>query len=164
MNPIAKVLIPHKSWLLEDHGVKLGTLNKEKTGYSFYRRGVKTTLQNLFEVKNIFGSNILQNSIDNVKHAMKIKEPISIYDFPCKESPYNPIFNIRKRLPIYAKSDKSKSLYCAGHYIIKFRKGWVKSFCPKLITLERYQYQGPFKTEIEMKNALLQVNTHHETT
>jgi hypothetical protein len=38
--------------------------------------------------------------------------------------------------------------------VIKFRKGWVKSFCPKLITLERYPFHGPFKSESEMKQML----------
>jgi hypothetical protein len=35
-----------------------------------------------------------------------------------------------------------------------FDKGWVKSFCPKLITVERYETKGPFKTEIEMRQEL----------
>ncbi len=61
---------------------------------------------------------------------------------------------VKKKLPLFAKSDKSKSQYCAGYYIIKFRKGWVKSFCPKLITLERYPFHGPYKTSEEMKIAL----------
>jgi hypothetical protein len=32
--------------------------------------------------------------------------------------------------------------------------------CPKLITVERYDYQGPFKTELEMKQALSVANTN----
>jgi hypothetical protein len=68
------------------------------------------------------------------------------------------MYNVKKKLPLFAKSDKSKSQYCAGYYVIKFRKGWVKSFCPKLITLERYPFQGPFKTESEMKSTLNIVN------
>jgi hypothetical protein len=55
---------------------------------------------------------------------------------------------------LFTKSNKSKSLYCAGYYIIGFDKGWVKSFCPKLITIERYQFKGPFKTDLEMRQAL----------
>ena len=39
-----------------------------------------------------------------------------------------------------------------------FEKGWVKSFCPKLITVERYETQGPFKTKLEMKTALSNAN------
>jgi hypothetical protein len=64
------------------------------------------------------------------------------------------MFDVRKNLPLFTKSEKSKSVYCAGYYIIKFEKGWVKSFCPKLITIERYPYEGPFKTDIEMKQRL----------
>jgi len=48
--------------------------------------------------------------------------------------------------------------------VIKFRKGWVKSFCPKLITLERYPYFGPFKTENEMKITLNNMNKHDSIT
>ena len=41
---------------------------------------------------------------------------------------------------------------------VQFRKGWVKSFCPKLITLERYPFQGPYKTELEMRTVLNSVS------
>ena len=64
------------------------------------------------------------------------------------------MWDLKKKLPLFTKSEKSKSVYCAGYYIIKFNKGWVKSFCPKLITIERYDYKGPFKTEIEMRQQL----------
>jgi len=59
---------------------------------------------------------------------------------------------------LFTKSPKSKSLYCAGYFIIRFEKGWVKSFCPKLITLERYEYKGPFKTNLEMRTELSKAN------
>ena len=65
---------------------------------------------------------------------------------------------IRNKLPMFSKSNKSKSLYCAGYFIIRFNKGWVKSFCPKLITIERYESKGPFKSEIEMRTELSRVN------
>jgi hypothetical protein len=158
MNATAKVLVPNKVWIVEDSGTKLGTLNKEKKGYAFFRNGVKTELNDISEVKNKFGTEIFKDATDNSKPSLKATEIRSIYDYPCSSKPFNPVYNIRKKLPIYAKSAKSKSLYCAGYYVIKFRKGWVKSFCPKLITLERYAYQGPFKTEADMKNALSTMN------
>ena len=43
-------------------------------------------------------------------------------------------------------------------YIIRFENGWVRSFCPKLITLERYPNKGPFKTTVEMKQELANAN------
>jgi hypothetical protein len=64
------------------------------------------------------------------------------------------MYDVRRKLPLFTKSSQSKSLYCAGYYIIKFNKGWVKSFCPKAITVERYPYQGPFMDKLEMKTVL----------
>lgn len=156
MNAVTKTLIPNKAWLVEDEGVKIGTLNKEKKGFAFYRKGTKIDIKDLNEIKNKFGVDQLEQVQRKIKSSPEPKE-LSVYDYPCASAPHNPVYNIVKKLPIYAKSAKSKSLYCAGYYVIKFRKGWVKSFCPKLITLERYTYQGPFKTEAEMKSALNQV-------
>ena len=68
------------------------------------------------------------------------------------------VYDVKKKLPLFTKSKKSKSLYSAGYYIIKFEKGWVRSFCPKLITLERYPNKGPFKTTLEMKQELANAN------
>ena len=68
------------------------------------------------------------------------------------------MYDVKRKLPLFTKSAKVKSLYCAGYYIIKFDKGWVKSFCPKQITVERYETKGPFKTEIEMRQELSRVN------
>lgn len=154
MEATAKVLIPNKSWILEERGKKLGTLNRDKSGYLFFRKGTILKLNNISEVKSTFGQDIFKD----LPIITKNKDITSIYEYPCSNKPYNPVYNLKQKLPIYAKSLKSKSLFCAGYYIIKFRKGWVKSFCPKLITLERYPYQGPFKTEDEMKQALAQVN------
>jgi hypothetical protein len=155
MNAVAKVVIPNKSWIVEDSGVKLGTLNKEKKGFSFYRQGVKLDIKDAKEIEDKFGLALFEESISKIqKTNLKKTQDLSVYDYPTASKPHNPVYNIVKKLPIYAKSGKSKSLYCAGYYVIQFRKGWVKSFCPKLITLERYPYQGPYKTETEMRTVL----------
>jgi hypothetical protein len=153
MNPTTKVLIPNKSWIIEDNGNRVGTLNKEKKGYSFFRKGTKIEIRDLGEVKKYLGIEQLEERA-KTGQSIKLSSSNSVYEFPCSSKPHNPVYNIIKRLPIYAKSGKSKSLYCAGYYVIQFRKGWVKSFCPKLITLERYPYQGPYKTEAEMRSIL----------
>jgi hypothetical protein len=155
MSAISKVLIPNKEWIIEDSGQKIGSIEKKKKGYSFFRKNKIIEFKNLEEVKNELGINILEGG-----PSKKVEEISShvIYEFPCSSKPFEPVYNVRKKLPLFAKSGKSKSLYCAGYYVIKFRKGWVKSFCPKLITLERYPYHGPFKTEVEMKTVLNTVN------
>ena len=150
MTTIAKPLIPNKSWLLERDGRKVGTLNKERSSYSILKNGNKIAVGTVKDVKEKLGIVFF----DVVKSVKSETKEYAVYDFPCGSKPFGSVYDIRKRLPIYAKSTKSKSQYCAGYYVIKFRKGWVKSFCPKLITLDRYPFHGPFKTEVEMKQML----------
>lgn len=146
----AKQLIPNKSWIVEDGKEKIATLNKSKKGYTLLSRGRKFEAHDLTELKERFGITISTDTLSNEVPPVE-KE---IYGYPVKSKPYNPVWNVPKRLPIYAKSAKSKSLYCAGYYVINFPKIWGKAFCPKLITLERYPFYGPFKTELEAKAIL----------
>jgi hypothetical protein len=158
MNSTAKVVIPNKEWLIKFNDKKVGTIAKNKKGYTFLRKGQSVTLKDLAEVKSQFGIGLFEEGKKKQQTDSQETKSFFIYDYPCTSKPYGPVFNVKKKLPLYAKSAKSKSQYCAGYYIIKFRKGWVKSFCPKLITLERYPYHGPFKTELEMRDQLNIVN------
>jgi hypothetical protein len=106
-------------------------------------------------LKKTFGKDVL---ISEVTPNIEINTDKEVYGYPTSAQPFNPLLDVQRKLPLFTKSEKSKSLYCAGYYIIHFEKGWVKSFCPKLITVERYEYQGPFKTTVEMKQALSKAN------
>lgn len=156
MNSTAKILVPNKEWLIKKNNLKIGTVAKSKKGYVFLRNGQSIGFKDLAEVNSQFGVALFEESIK--KHKSEQPKNFSVYDFPCGGRPYDPVYNIKQKLPLYSKSTKSKSLFCAGYYIIQFNKGWRKAFCPKLITLERYPYQGPFKSEDEMKFALSQAN------
>lgn len=158
MSSTAKVLIPEKEWLIKNGPEKIGSIAKVKKGYVVMHHGKSVPFKDLAEVKAAVGIALFEESIKKVKKEIDRSTEHFIYDYPCKTKPYEPLFNVQKRLPLYTKRLKSKSQHCAGHYIIKFRKGWVKSFCPKLITLERYPYQGPWKTEEESRIALKKAN------
>jgi hypothetical protein len=148
------VLVPNKEWILADQGQKIGSIAKIKKGYAFLRKGQKFEFKSLKEIKDELGVDDLAGKSLEVSTT----DQNIIYGYPTSSRPYEPVYNVKKKLPLFAKSAKSKSQYCAGHYVIQFRKGWVKSFCPKLITLERYPYAGPFKTEAEMKAMLNSIN------
>jgi hypothetical protein len=148
----AKPIVDGKFWIVEKDGEKIGTLSKKennkfvlssKDGSSFF--GKKE------EIIKAFGKDFFQTKIKTTVSNESIRD---VYGYPTSCHPYNPMFNVQKKLPLFTKSPDSKSLYCAGYYIIRFDKGWVKSFCPKLITIERYENKGPFKTELEMKQVL----------
>lgn len=152
MNAVSKTLIPNKEWIVEDNGQKIGSISKKKKGYDFLKKGKRWEFNTLEEVKTELGLTVLDGGFS--KKITSDNTNYLIYDYPCSSKPFSPLYNIKKKLPLFAKSLKSQSLYCAGYYVIKFRKGWVKSFCPKLITLERYPFHGPFKYEQDMKNML----------
>lgn len=152
----AKPIIENKFWIVEQDGEKIATLRKiedEKfvlsnvTGIKIFDN--KESLTKQFG-KDFFVVKILKESNDSL--------PTEVHGYPCSVIPHNSMFDVQRKLPLFTKSGDSKSLYCAGFYVIRFDKGWVKSFCPKAITLQRYEYKGPFKTELEMKQVLTNVS------
>jgi|TARA_B110000971_G_C20014668_1_gene503321 hypothetical protein len=154
----AKEVLNGKFWIVEDEGVNVGTLSFSDEKFMLNDTNGKCVIfNNADQVSNRFGSKILWSKLD-ITETSGNNEKL-VHNMPTSCVPYNPIFDVKRKLPMFSKSNKSKSLYCAGYFIIRFDKGWVKSFCPKLITIERYDFRGPFKTEIEMRTELSRVNS-----
>jgi hypothetical protein len=152
----AKPVIENKFWIVEKNGEKFATLRKSEdnrfvmsneTGVKIYNTQSDLTKQ--------FGKDFFIAKILKEANNSEIQE---VHGYPTSSNPHNPMFDIKRKLPLFTKSSDSKSSYCAGYYVIRFDKGWVKSHCPKLITLQRYEYKGPFKTELEMKQVLSNVS------
>ena len=152
MNIKAKTIVYEKFWIVEKDGEKVGTLQKkENNKFILSSKDGEKFFNKKDELTKIFGKDFFDKKIKTKVSPVEIRE---VYGYPTPCHPYNPLFDVTKKLPLFTKSNQSKSLYCAGYYTIKFDKGWVKSFCPKLITIERYENRGPFKTELEMKQVL----------
>jgi hypothetical protein len=152
MNIKAKPIVDGKFWIVEEDGEKIGTLHKkENNKFMLSSKGGEKYFNRKDDLTKVFGKDFFETKIKTQISHTEVRE---VYGFPTSCYPFNPLFNVQKKLPLFTKSLASKSLYCAGYYTIKFDKGWVKSFCPKLITIERYEHRGPFKTELEMKQAL----------
>lgn len=152
----ATPIIPDKFWIVEENGTKVATLRKNddnrfvmsnEAGIKIFESKESITKE---YGKDFFAAKIIREADDS--------KDGEVHGYPSSTTPHNAMFDIRKKLPLFTKSEDSKSLYCAGYYVIHFDKGWVKSFCPKLITLQRYEFKGPFKTELEMKQVLSNVS------
>lgn len=149
---IAKPIIKNKFWIVEDQGHKVATIQAiEEGGFVYVQdqsRQRYPTIKLLTKEHNI--------KIDSAS-VKKEKVPASTHDvhgYPVSSKPWNVLWDVKHQFPVYTKTSKSKSYYCAGYYIIKFNNGWVKSFCPKFITLNRYEFKGPFKSKDEMLEQL----------
>ena len=157
----AKTLVKDKFWIVEQNGQKLGTLQKQAdNGWIFLskqdNREVFHTQESLF-TKFGFGvfdeANVKKPEEEKTvdKWDVKQAESFEVHGYPCSQKPYNPLWDVQKNLPLYTKTPKSKSMFCAGYYIVKFETvNWRKAYCPKIITLQRYPYKGPIKSKTEM--------------
>lgn len=151
MNLLAKNILPKKFWIIEDESQnKLGTIQIDNA------QKVKVVLGSGQYVYADFDSALREHDISPSDEPVKENPTVghAVNGYPAKDQPYNEIYDAVKGLPLYTKTEKSKCYYSAGYYIIHFDFAWAPAYCPKKITLERNEYRGPYKTEIEMKEQL----------
>lgn len=146
---IAKVIVKNKFWVVEDNGNKIATIQAVDEGGVVYVHDRE---------REIFPNIKLLSKKYNIEFSKSVKRRKSItydvYGYPTPCQPHNILYDLPRKLPIFTKVNKSKSFFCAGYYIVKLTNNWTEAFCPKTITLNRYEYQGPFKTEEAMLEQL----------
>ena len=145
MSIIAKPVVKDQFYILTQGDKKVG--NIEATGDGFAVR----INNKVMPFKTIA---MIRKQVDIEFPAVGNKanqEPASyqVQGYPSGSRVYNPIWNVQHKLPLYTKNRKSRSWFAAGWYQVKQRRTWCIVQSPKLITLERYPYQGPFYTKEE---------------
>ena len=157
MTLLAKSVVKNKCWIVEQDGTKIATIHANEQGVTLVQATTREQFPNLKTLSDRY--NII---IDKSKPVKVAKESHEVYSYPCDNKPQNALWDIQHKLPVFTKGSKSKSFFCAGYYIVQFNNGWVKSYCPKLITLNRYPYQGPYKTLDERNVQLKIANGAHD--
>lgn len=155
----AKPILIDKFWIVEQDGERVGTLHKQDNDrFVLSSYTGKSCFSEKSELLATFGDEFFSPTI-KATVSVDQTEVLEAHGYPTNTVPVDPVYDVQKRLPTYRKSKDSKTAFCAGYYTILFQRGWVRSFCPKLSTLDQYQFRGPFKTELEMKQALSNVNS-----
>tara|TARA_R110000796_G_scaffold46462_1_gene112160 strand:+ start:4690 stop:5166 length:477 start_codon:yes stop_codon:yes gene_type:complete len=153
---LAKPVIKNKYWIVEKGTVKIGTIqtiDEINGGVVYVHNDVREKFTNIKSLS-------LTHNIKFGKQTDKAKsETYDVYGFPSCFNPYNTIYDVKRKVPLFTKSKNSKSFYCAGHYLIKFSGEWITENCPKSITISRYEYKGPFKTVQEAKDYITCLKT-----
>jgi hypothetical protein len=150
----AKPIVKNKYWIVEDDGRKIGTVQAADDGVVLVQDNHRLkypsikVLGTAHNIRFVSGQRTQTRSVD------------SVYDYPSRGTPYNAIYDLKLRLPLYTTSRKSKSYYCAGYYLVRYENEWIREFCPKKIILQRNQYHGPFATERAQLDCLEQLSTH----
>ena len=154
---IAKPVVKNKMWIVESAGTKVGNIMTVDEGGVVY---IHDDQRELFPSIKLLSKkySIEITKLEKQSRTTSLAEGYEIHGYTTPHRPHNILYDVQKHLPIYTKTDKSKSYFCAGYYIIKFNHNWAKAYCPKAITLNRYEYQGPFRTQEEMLVALRTAN------
>ena len=149
----AKPVVKNKYWIVEDDGEKIGTIQAAEDGV--------VLVQDSRRLK--YPSIKVLGTAHNIRFVRGQKKPTasvdSVYDYPCRTVPYNAIYDLRLKLPLYTAGRKSKSYYCAGYYLVQLGSQWITEFCPKRIILKRNNYLGPFKSEERAKAKLSEISS-----
>ncbi len=161
MNAIAKNLIPNREWLVKIDEQKVGSISKKKKEVLFLKNGKTLKFDSISEIKKTL--NLEFEELAFKLNSCTAGVELLVHGYPCGCEPFDPVYNLKKRLPLYTKNSKSKCQFCAGYYLIKSKNQWHNQFCPKLIVLERNPYYGPFKTEFEVRAYLNYLNSNETT-
>jgi hypothetical protein len=149
------------AWLVHQGNQKLGILNKDVQEHYTYISGKElVNFTNDSEVIQHFGN--LSLFKEQINEPTKKHEAYYIgghkvdYPEPFAIESGHPAYN--SDIPLYTKIENSDIYYAAGYYCIKFPKGWKHANSPKYTTLEKYGFEGPFKTLLEARQRIKILN------
>lgn len=137
-----KTIIANKFWIVEENERKIGTINSIDGKFKAIINGEIIW----FDKWEDFDKPI---AIVEAEH--KKEKEYEVYGYSTNYKPHNVSWDEQKKVGIYTKSESSSIQFCSGYFIIKFENGWTQWFCPKLETLNKREWIGPFKTELESR-------------
>ena len=137
---VAKPVVNNQYWILKENNQKIGEI--ESSGDELVVKFKDPTRVRTVKMNG--------RTVPGIEFELPVKrsEPKKnfVHGYEVKGAVYNPVWSVKQRLPLFTREDKSFSWYVAGWYMVKQHRKWKPVQHPKLITLQRYPYQGPFHT------------------
>ena len=129
--------IDENNWVLFEHRRKVGNIVAQSKNSLLVSKN-----QQRFVIQNFSDLGITEEKI-------KKSEVENPFDYPINvQKIFNNQFDIKRKLPIFTTKEKSQCFYCAGWYLVMYPAGAKWVLCPKLLTLLRYEFDGPHKNKL----------------
>lgn len=149
------------AWLVHQGKNKLGILNKDVQEHYTYITGRHlVNFDDENQVREHFGNvGLFEEKIDEPaqkEEVFYIKGYAVDYPKPYALEPDHPDYS--EELPLYAKIAGRNVYYAAGYYCVFFDKGPKPVQGPKLATLEKYGYEGPYRSKAEVRQRIKEIN------
>ena len=167
-----KEIVKDKFWILENSGVKIGTIrfcSSDDFELNIKEEDVAINKHiSLSELTSRFGDNILVPKESPVVVEENKVGPRGGWNTSMTEidgyASKHIIHNVEtielkgKQIPTYTKTETSKVRYVAGYYGVRFPSDWRWFYGGKLDTLKDCDFIGPYKTKSEMQSETLLAN------
>lgn len=141
----ATPIVKNKFWLVTSNGNKVGTVKSSQLGLTHMHDNEEERFPSIKVLKDKYDI-----SFETYKTPTEGKPEHEVYGYSTGNYfPYNPLWHVKLGVPVFTKEEKSRSFYCAGYYLVKERKKTKLHFCPKIILLERNEFEGPLKSTLE---------------
>jgi len=137
------------SWILERDGSKIGLVTATADGLKYLGIGERRLFLTAEDLGSFLGGTVTVANRDDDEVGDEVG---SVEGYPIKHrSAFDIVIG---DVVTYAKANKGKARFAAGYFGLEFGHGWTASYCPRAQTLEQYPYVGPFRTRLEMLNAM----------
>jgi hypothetical protein len=145
---IAKPVVKNQFWIVTDGKEKVGNVIADGSGFEVKLNGNKKHFKNTNTIQK--QTNITFETVKVDKH----KKEVPFNEYPTTKKVFNSILDIKRKVHLFTKTQKSKCFHAAGWYVLYQGDEPIVTFCPKYIFIQRYEYVGPFKTEDEAKKLI----------
>ena len=145
---IAKPVVKNQFWIVTNGTEKVGNVIADGSGFEVKLNGNKTHFKNTNSIQKQTNIEFQTIKID------KTKKEIPFNEYPTTKKVFNSILDIKRKIHVFTKTQKSKCFYAAGWYILYQGEDPTVIFCPKYIFIQRYEYIGPYKTEDEAEKQI----------
>lgn len=129
---------------------KIGTLSEDNGQYNVIVNGDTAKVGSKDELIAALGVDLFQDVVKAEKETESVSYingyPAFIAGAVPKKLEEPELVNI----PAFTKHKESNVVFAAGYYCIKFPKQTMPASSPKIQTLTKYGFLGPFKTQQEM--------------
>jgi len=149
---IAKPIVKDQYWVVTDGEKKVGNVIANGSGFTVKLNGNDINFKDTNDIKK--KTKIRFEPLKSNQTKAQLPYP----EYPTTPRTYNSMFDIRRKLHLFTKSKNSKCFHAAGWFVLNQNGQNNVIFCPKYIFIQRYEYHGPYKSEIEANSRINKVD------
>jgi hypothetical protein len=139
----AKPVVADRYWILTQDDRKVGTVEADDQGYAVRIQDQVQRYRTIPMVRK-------NTEITFQPEFRTTPQPRNmVYGYDAGQRTHNVMWDVRRSLPLFTKTARSRSWHAAGWFCVCQHRRWVVMRNPKLIILDRYQFQGPFHNKDE---------------